>query len=202
MKRVILIVAISTALCGVGLACGDDEPATTAPEPEPVAVPEPAPEPEPEAVPEPEPEPEPEETANMEGTGQDESELECEEEDVECPTFEWMEANTKAAVEEGDTEAMGKAFHKIEFMAPLESWNDVEEHGENAWNVISRRGALLSEADETREARRMCKACHEQWRDAFREHGIRTAAMVELPDNAEEGDPELELPEGMAPATE
>ena len=183
MKRVALIVTISAALSGAAIACGEDEAEPAQPTPPPVETPTPA---EPE-VPEPPPEEPPEEQPRAAvGTGEDQSELECEAEDVVCPMFEWMEENTKRAVEEGDVEAMAKAFHQIEFMTPVADW-DSEEHGEDSWVRISRRGAVLAEEGNAREARRMCKACHEKWRDAFREQGLRTAPMPELPDNAHEG---------------
>lgn len=182
MKRVALIVTISAALCGAAIACSEDPPdpgTGTAPPPE---------QPTPEKQPEPPPTPEepPEEEPRAAGTGEDQSDLECEADDVVCPMFEWMEENTKRAVEEGDVEAMAKAFHKIEFMTPVAEW-DAEEHGEDSWVRISRRGAVLAEEGNAREARRMCKACHEKWRDAFRQQGLRTAPMPELPANAEEG---------------
>lgn len=183
MKRVALVVTISAALSGVAIACGDDEPAAPA-EPTPTTAQEPAPQPEPE------PEPEPTAEAPEPPAPVDQSDLECEAEDVVCPMFEWMEENTKRAVEEGDVEAMAKAFHKIEFMTPVPEW-DAAEHGDEGWARMSRRGAELAEQRNTREARRMCKACHEKWRDAFREQGLRTAPMPELPANADQGRPDL-----------
>ena len=190
MKRVALVVTISAGLCGAAIACGEDEPAAPPPEPTP------AEQPAPEAAP---PDPDPAAERGTPGEDQagatpppvDQSDLECENEDVVCPMFEWMEENTKRAVEEGDVEAMAKAFHKIEFMTPVPEW-DAPEHGDDGWVRISRRGAVLSEERNGREARRMCKACHEKWRDAFREQGFRTHPMVELPENAEAGRPDLQ----------
>lgn len=190
MNRVALLVTISAALALVVVACGEKEeeastPTTTAEPPQPEVAPA-----EPEAAPEPpEPEPEAEATAGA-GTGEDQTDLDCESADVDCPMFEWMEANTKQAVEDGDVEAMAVAFHKIEFMTPVPEW-DSEEHGDNAWVKLSRRGAELAEQGNAREARRLCKGCHDQWRDPFREQGFRTAPMVELPENAAEGRQDL-----------
>ncbi len=117
--------------------------------------------------------------------------MDCEAEDADCPLFDWMNANTVAAVEDRDIEALQVALHKIEFLAPDPSWN---EEGEDGWAQISRAGAIKAEEGDFRGARAACKACHQQWRDAFREQGYRTAPVPELPENAGEGDPDLEMP--------
>jgi hypothetical protein len=121
------------------------------------------------------------------GTGQDQSEMDCEAEDANCPLFDWMTANTVPAVENRDLPALTKALHQIEFLAPDESWN--VNQGENGWAAISRAGAEKAEAGDFRGARVACKACHDQWRDRFRQEGRRTAPMPELPAGSENGRP-------------
>ncbi len=189
MKGVALAVTISAALCAaLTAACGQDEQPPERPEPPPIADPpdERAPE-EPQAETDsPEPQPQPQPQGAMAGTGEDQSDLECEDDDVACPMFDWMEANTKRAVEEGDVEAIAAAFHEIERMTPVAEW-DSAEHGDEGWVRLSRRGAELAEEGNLREARKLCKGCHRRWRDAFREQGLRTAPLPELPEDAAEG---------------
>ncbi len=143
-------------------------------------------------APTPEEPPAPEEPAqpaqpSQAGTGEDQSDLECEADEVTCPMFDWMEENTVPAVENRNLPELAKALHKIEFMAPDPSWNE----GDEGWARISRDGATKAEAGDFRGARAACKACHQSWRDRFRQEGRRTAPMPELPDNAEQGLPNL-----------
>jgi hypothetical protein len=135
----------------------------------------------------------------------DETDLECESEDVVCPQFEWMEANVKPAVEARDTAALARLLHQIEFLAPDPSWNE----GENGWAQIARRGAIAAEAGNFNEARAACRNCHtqfpteeESFRDMFRKQGWRTAPMQTLPENSEQGIPDLQMgaAEGTPPA--
>ena len=48
----------------------------------------------------------------------DQSELDCEDEDVVCPTFEWMETNTVPAVEERQVERDRQALARLASLYP------------------------------------------------------------------------------------
>jgi len=183
-------IAILAALAS-GCSKGAEEgPAEAEAQAAPVEAAEPAPEP---AAPQPEPsEPAAEDTS---GTGDavaqndPPAEKNCGGDDQPlCPLGQWMDDNTRVAAENGDLEAMAKAFHKIEFMAPDPSWNE----GDDAWNKIARRGAVAAEEGELRPARKQCKACHDQWRDRYEEEYWHLE-VPDLPANAEEGDPDLSL---------
>ena len=208
MKRMLMLTAISTAVCGVIIACDDTEESSTEGESQ---ADNPPPERETEAA-EGEGEGEATEGEAAEGeseaaegegeaaegeaaaplaaTGEDQSELDCEADDVDCPLFTWMNGNMLPVVEadEQDLAALAKVLHKVEFLVPEPSWNEDTETG---WSYIARTGATKAEAGEWRGARRACRNCHRTWRDRFREEGRRLSAMPELPDNAEEGNPEL-----------
>jgi hypothetical protein len=191
MKRVMLLAAVSLLVCGVVIACGqsessDPEPTRTPAEPAPTVEP-----PEPPADPEPPPEP-----AGAER--EDQSELDCEDESADCPMFAWMDQNTVPAVEGRDTKALAIALHQIEFMAPDPSWNEPP----NGWAQIARRGAIAAEAGDFEGARAACKSCHteyptedESFRDKYRKEGFRTDGLPEMPENAAEGMPDLEMGE-------
>ncbi len=105
-----------------------------------------------------------------------------------CPMEKWMEENTKAAVEERDLEALAAALHKMEFMAPVEEWND----GEDGWAKIARRGAVAAEKGKFKEARASCKSCHKAHKEEFQEK-YRKRLMPELPEDAEKGRSDLEI---------
>ena len=211
MKRVVLAASISAALCLAGIACSDDPEPTSGGE---EATPTPSGEgtaenaPEGEGSPEEEgPAPEGEGAAEGEGAtegegGEDpqesQADLECDSDDVTCPLYDWMEENVKPAVENRDVEAVGKVLHQIEFLSPDPAWTE----GENGWAQIARRGALAAEAGDLREARRACKACHKllpdearAYRALFRERH-RLAPLPELPEDADEGMPNLDMGEG------
>jgi hypothetical protein len=210
MRRVVLAASISATLCLAVIACSEDpEPASGGGEATSTSATEDPREgtPEAEGSPEGEGATEGEGSAGGEGNAEGEgpaepvesqADLECESEDVTCPLFDWMEENVKPAVEDRDVEAVGKALHRIEFLSPDPAWNE----GENGWAQIARRGALAAEAGDLREARRACKACHKllpeeagSYRDLFRERH-RLAPVPELPDDADQGMPNLDMGEG------
>lgn len=197
MKRITTLTALLACL-GLAGACGNEGGETAAtPDNPPVEETTPTEPTEPEEPAEPEEPEEPAEEPEEQVQREDQTDLECENDDVDCPTYTWYEENLGEDVMSArDTEAIAIALHKVEFLAPVEAWNE----GPTGWVQIARRGAIAAEAGDFDTARQACRQCHvlypergNSYRGQFRAGGFRTDPFPELPENAAEGVPDLEV---------
>lgn len=109
------------------------------------AKPEPSPDVRPEVKPDPKPAPKVAPVASSD----------CGSKDNPCPMQKLMRGFGAAST----PDALEAAFNRIAAVSPNAGWQ---------WSAIAKKGAELAKAGDTATAKKQCKACHDQYRDAYK----------------------------------
>ena len=79
----------------------------------------------------------------------------CGSKDNPCPMQKLMRGLGAAAT----PEALEAAFNRVAGLSPNAGWQ---------WAAIAKKGAELAKSGDTATAKKQCKACHDQYRDAYK----------------------------------
>jgi hypothetical protein len=80
------------------------------------------------------------------------------------PLQTWMKGTAARAMASGSPEALAAAFDRIERVDPP---------GYDGWTTIARQGAAAARAANVDGCRVACKACHDQYRQGYRDRDRR-----------------------------
>lgn len=78
-----------------------------------------------------------------------------------CPLQEWMRIGVSGALASNDAAELAAALERSAVLAPDSSWS--------SWATIAKGGAAAARKGDVAGARAACKACHDTWREAYRE---------------------------------
>jgi hypothetical protein len=123
------------------------EPSTAKPEPVGDVKPEVKPDPPTAASAAPKPAPKP--------AGPPAAAADCGAKDNPCPMQKVMRGLASAST----PEALEAAFTRVAALSPNAGWQ---------WTAIAKKGAELAKSGDTATAKKQCKACHDQHRDAYK----------------------------------
>lgn len=79
----------------------------------------------------------------------------CGSKDNPCPMQKLMRGMGAAST----PEALEAAFSRVATLSPNAGWQ---------WSAIAKKGAELAKGGDTATAKRQCKVCHDQYRDAYK----------------------------------